>query len=234
MSMVNVIFFLTSKGGSLSKITPFTDKKGQIECDGLSVEGWCRSVTPLPAACCPSGWTQVGDSIPFVGSELKDPNFSGPLTKTFVWGVSDGIINFFEIKASVDYLLSLTTGGATSECLPIPNMPTEFKNAGTYPSTWCVNYNSGGFEFELRDFASYPDGCMGKADSCKLDSQKEKKMDKKCNCDKYPPYPKFIAVTPPSGTGMSGDMGSSSMGSMGMGSMGSGSGSMGSMFPWVP
>ena len=96
---------------------------------------------PIPANYLPPDYMDVDAVAPAMGSHLVDttgPEFSGkPFTRTWIYGIYDGRITFYEEMVSLDYMLSK------------PDACSTFKTAaavdqtGYYPTESCVRYDAG-------------------------------------------------------------------------------------------
>lgn len=81
----------------------------------------------------------LGAVAPAMGNHLIDqtsPEFNGKkFTRTWIYGVYDGRVTFFEEMVTRDYLLSLPTA-----CFPLKTPPAVGVR-GYYPSQSCIRYN---------------------------------------------------------------------------------------------
>jgi hypothetical protein len=95
---------------------------------------------PIPANYFHPDYKDVDAVAPAMGSHLVDttgPEFSGtPFTRTWIYGVYDGRITFYEEMVALEYMLSK------------PNVCSKFKTAdaveqtGYYPTESCVRYDA--------------------------------------------------------------------------------------------
>ena len=108
------------------------------DCDDFK-----RATVPVPAQYLPSGYIDVGAVVPRMGNHLldsKSPELkdSLPFTSTFIYGAYQGELIFWEPMITHDYLRN-----TTDACLEI-RQPGAFRQAGYYPTRYCVRQNQEG------------------------------------------------------------------------------------------
>jgi hypothetical protein len=102
-----------------------------------------RATRPLPAQHLPAGHINVGAVVPRMGNHLLDSQSpelkdSLPFTRTFIYGAYEGELIFWEPMITLDMLR--TTSHA---CWSI-SQPRTFRQAGYYPTQYCVRENREG------------------------------------------------------------------------------------------
>jgi hypothetical protein len=108
------------------------------DCDDFK-----RATVPVPAQYLPSGYIDVGAVVPRMGNHLLDSQSpelkdSLPFTSTFIYGAYQGELIFWEPMITHDYLRN-----TTDACLEI-RQPGAFRQAGYYPTRYCVRQNQEG------------------------------------------------------------------------------------------
>jgi len=106
-------------------------------------EDFKRATQPVPGRYLPSGYINVGAVVPRMGNhllnsqspELKD---SLPFTSTFIYGAYEGELIFWEPMITRDFLQT-----TTDACMEIPQ-PQDFREAGYYPTQYCVRQDQDG------------------------------------------------------------------------------------------
>eukprot|EP01104_Vermistella_antarctica_P020442 TRINITY_DN8743_c0_g1_i1.p1 TRINITY_DN8743_c0_g1~~TRINITY_DN8743_c0_g1_i1.p1 ORF type:complete len:577 (+),score=118.77 TRINITY_DN8743_c0_g1_i1:74-1732(+) len=144
----------------------------------MDPDAFCTSTKPLPTQCCPTGaFGSVGAVEPGMGNHMINfaaPEFNGgAFTSTWIWGLWDGRVAFFEPMITIQYYKDLAAGGVdASDCREIPGMPSEFDVAGYYPTAYCSTYNldQDMFHTYLTNFTYFEKGCTDTSDgySCYL------------------------------------------------------------------
>lgn len=109
-----------------------------VNCDDMKT-----AQKPLPAGYAPADYVDVGAVMGMMGNHLLDvkhsPEFNGhPFTYTWIWGVYDAKITFFEPMITVAYLKTQPEKNCVSY-----TMPEKFAEAGYYPTQYCISYNKG-------------------------------------------------------------------------------------------
>jgi len=96
------------------------------------------AVRPMPANYLPAGFVNVDAVAPSMGNHLIDPaspEFGGkPFTRTWIYGVYNGQITFWEVMLTRQHLLS-----RPDACDPI-KMPPAVARSGYYPRQYCIRY----------------------------------------------------------------------------------------------
>jgi len=97
---------------------------------------------PVPARYLPAGYIDIGAVVPRMGNHLLDSQSpelkdSLPFTSTFIYGAWDGELIFWEPMITLEYLE--TRDG----CLEI-RQPGGFRQAGYYPTQYCVRQKDQG------------------------------------------------------------------------------------------
>jgi hypothetical protein len=108
------------------------------DCDDMR-----RATRPLPPEYLPNGYIDVGAVVPRMGNHLLDsqsPELKGstPFTTTFIYGAYQGELIFWEPMITLDYLKN-----TRETCLEI-RQPSAFREAGYYPTQYCVRQNQKG------------------------------------------------------------------------------------------
>ena len=98
---------------------------------------------PLPAQYLPSGYIDVGAVVPRMGNHLLDSRSpelkdSLPFGSTFIYGAYNGELIFWEPMITLEFLRRTRDG-----CLQI-RQPEAFRQAGYYPTQYCVRKNEQG------------------------------------------------------------------------------------------
>jgi hypothetical protein len=106
-----------------------------VRCDQFEL-----ATKPLPPNYMHPDFKNLGAVAPAMGNHLIDqtsPEFNGKkFTQTWIYGVYDGRVTFFEEMVTRDYLLSQPTA-----CFPLKSPPAVGVR-GYYPSQSCIRYNS--------------------------------------------------------------------------------------------
>jgi hypothetical protein len=125
-------------------------ERGQVEaiapgrCGELADCGDFKVATrPVPARYLPEGYIDVGAVVPRMGNHLLDSQSpelkdSLPFTSTFIYGAYDGKLIFWEPMITLDLLQN-----TREACLQI-RQPSAFRQAGYYPTQYCVRQNQRG------------------------------------------------------------------------------------------
>ena len=102
-----------------------------------------RASRPVPAQYLPSGYIDVGAVVPRMGNHLLDSQSpevkdSLPFTSTFIYGAYDGELIFWEPMITLDFLRE-----TRDSCMEI-RQPNAFRQAGYYPTQYCVRQDGKG------------------------------------------------------------------------------------------
>jgi hypothetical protein len=102
-----------------------------------------RATRPVPARYVPAGYIDVGAVVPRMGNHLLDSQSpelkdSLPFTSTFILGAYEGELIFWEPMITLDYLRK-----TTNSCTEI-RQPQAFRQAGYYPTQYCVRQDQTG------------------------------------------------------------------------------------------
>jgi hypothetical protein len=108
------------------------------DCDDFKVAS-----RPVPRRYLPEGYIDVGAVVPRMGNHLLDSRSpelkdSLPFTSTFIYGAYDGELIFWEPMITIDVLRQ-----TRESCLEI-RQPEAFRQAGYYPTQYCVRQNQKG------------------------------------------------------------------------------------------
>jgi hypothetical protein len=108
-----------------------------VDCGQFKV-----ATRPVPARYVPSGYIDIGAVVPRMGNHLLDSQSpelrdSLPFTSTFIYGAWDGELIFWEPMITLEFLET------QNSCLEI-RQPDAFRQAGYYPTQYCVRQKSNG------------------------------------------------------------------------------------------
>ena len=100
-------------------------------------EDFKRASRPVPARYLPGGYIDVGAVVPRMGNHLLDSRSpelkdSLPFTSTFIYGAWEGELIFWEPMITLEFLQR-----TTDACMEI-RQPAAFRQAGYYPTQYCV------------------------------------------------------------------------------------------------
>jgi hypothetical protein len=109
-----------------------------VDCSDFRV-----ATRPVPARYVPVGYIDVGAVVPRMGNHLLDSQSpelkdSLPFTHTFIYGAYDGEVIFWEPMITLDLLQE-----TRDACMEI-RQPEAFRQAGYYPSQYCVRQDKRG------------------------------------------------------------------------------------------
>lgn len=80
---------------------------------------------------------------PAMGNHLVDltaPEHGGePFTHTFIYGIWDGEVTFYEPMVTHEWFSGLVDGSIGGECFPI-KQPQAWQQSGWYPTEYCMDY----------------------------------------------------------------------------------------------
>lgn len=100
---------------------------------------------------------------PAMGNHLIDltgPEFAGaPFTHSFIYGIWDGHISFYEPMVTHEWFTALRHGTRADACFAI-NLPQAWERAGWYPTEYCLRYRPNRDELtaSLEGFVHRPAG----------------------------------------------------------------------------
>jgi len=102
-----------------------------------------RATRPVPARYLPNGYIDVGAVVPRMGNHLLDSQSpelkdSLPFTTTFIYGAYEGELIFWEPMITLDFLQK-----THNVCMEI-RQPKAFRQAGYYPTRYCVRQDGQG------------------------------------------------------------------------------------------
>ena len=102
-----------------------------------------RASRPVAAQYLPSGYIDVGAVVPRMGNHLLDSRSpelkdSLPFTSTFIYGAWEGELIFWEPMITLDFLRN-----TAHTCMGIAQ-PQAFRQAGYYPTEYCVRQDGKG------------------------------------------------------------------------------------------
>jgi hypothetical protein len=111
-----------------------------------------RATRPVPPQYHPAGHINVGAVVPRMGNHLLDSQSpeikdSLPFSRTFIYGAYEGELIFWEPMITLDFLKKTRDG-----CFEI-SQPQGFRQAGYYPTRYCLRENErGGRTVSLEGF----------------------------------------------------------------------------------
>ena len=102
-----------------------------------------RATRPVPARYLPGGHINVGAVVPRMGNHLLDSQSpelkdSLPFTRTFIYGAYEGELIFWEPMITFDVMKQ-----TRNACWGI-SQPEGFRQAGYYPTQYCLRQNEKG------------------------------------------------------------------------------------------
>ncbi len=113
-----------------------------VNCEQFKI-----ATRPLPSNYMHPDFKNVDAVVPAMGNHLVDltsPEFSGkPFTRTWIYGVYDGRVTFYEEMVTRDYMLT-----KASACFPIKS-PQAVAVKGYYPTQSCIRYHSQSNEYTI-------------------------------------------------------------------------------------
>jgi hypothetical protein len=113
-----------------------------VRCDQFQI-----GRKPLPPNYMPPDYVDVEAVVPVMGNHLIDvtgPEFQNqPFTRSWVYGVYDGKVIFYEAMVTLAHLRSQPDG-----CLPI-KAPQAVAVAGLYPTEYCVRHDAATGEYSV-------------------------------------------------------------------------------------
>jgi hypothetical protein len=109
-----------------------------VDCDDFK-----RATRPVPARYLPRDYIDVGAVVPRMGNHLLDSQSpelkdSLPFTNTFILGAYEGELIFWEPMITLDFLQK-----TRAACMAI-RQPKAFRQAGYYPTQYCVRQDRQG------------------------------------------------------------------------------------------
>ena len=130
----------------------FALQRGTCGPEFLRCDQFERASQPVPPNYINPDYKDVGAAAPAMGNHLVDltaPEFNGkPFTRTWIYGVYEGRIIFYEEMLTLAYLTS-----RPNVCSEI-KMPKAVALTGYYPTRSCVRYEKGKDEYtvSIEDF----------------------------------------------------------------------------------
>jgi hypothetical protein len=118
-----------------------------VRCDQFAI-----GKKPVPARFLNADFKDVDAVVPAMGNHLIDlggDEFHGqPFTRSFIYGVYDGRVIFYEQMVTRDFLLSRPDG-----CAPI-KLPQAYARGGYYPTLSCTRHDprSGSYSISMEGF----------------------------------------------------------------------------------
>ena len=109
-----------------------------VDCEDFKV-----ATRAVPGRYLPPGYIDVGAVVPRMGNHLLDAHSpelkdSLPFVSTFIYGAHDGELIFWEPMITLDFLRA-----TRDVCLEI-RQPEAFRQAGYYPTQYCLTHEEGG------------------------------------------------------------------------------------------
>ncbi len=108
--------------------------------EGVRCDAYARAKKPLPEGYMHPDFQDVDAVVPAMGNHLIDLSsheFHGSqFTRTWIYGVYDGRVAFYEEMVTTEYLLT-----KPSECFPIKSPPA-VGLSGYYPTQSCMRYDA--------------------------------------------------------------------------------------------
>ena len=134
----------------------------RVRCDQFAI-----AKKPVPANYVHPDFKDVDGVVPAMGNHLVDltgDEFRGhPFTRSFIYGVYDGRVIFYEAMVAREFLLS-----KPDDCTPI-KLPQAYAVAGYYPTVTCTRHDprTGAYSISMEKFvlrtASPPAASAGHA-----------------------------------------------------------------------
>ena len=125
----------------------FTIESGPCGPEQVRCDQFAQGRKPVPAAYMHPDFKDVEAVAPAMGNHLIDlsaPEFNGvPFTRTFIYGVYDGRVTFYEEMVTVKFLRS-----QPATCSPIKT-PKAVAVAGYYPTRSCIRFDAGRSEYTV-------------------------------------------------------------------------------------
>lgn len=102
-----------------------------------------RATQPVPSRYQPSGYISVGAVVPRMGNHLLDSESpeikdSLPFSRTFIYGAYEGELIFWEPMITHEFLRN-----TKDACFSV-RQPEAFRQAGYYPTRYCVREDGNG------------------------------------------------------------------------------------------
>jgi hypothetical protein len=108
-------------------------------CFGIACDVYDKARKPVPEQYLPQGYIDVGSVVPYMGNHLIDPTspeFNGqPFTRTWLYGVYDGEITFYEPMITRESLVS-----QPNQCVTL-KLPQQYAQSGYYPTRSCTQFD---------------------------------------------------------------------------------------------
>lgn len=125
----------------------FAIRSGPCGAEFVRCDQFKLATKPLPANYMHADYKNVDAVVPAMGNHLIDPTspeFNGKkFTRTWIYGVYDGRVTFFEEMLTREYLLS-----RPSTCFPIKS-PAAVNVKGYYPTQSCIRHNAQANEYTV-------------------------------------------------------------------------------------
>jgi hypothetical protein len=127
--------------------TVFALRAGPCGPEFIRCDQFARARTPVPANYMHPDFKDVEAVVPAMGNHLIDltgPEFHGqPFTRSWIYGVYDGAVTFYEEMVARAFLLS-----RPSACVPIKPPPAVARR-GFYPTVSCVRHHAATGEYAV-------------------------------------------------------------------------------------
>jgi hypothetical protein len=125
----------------------FAIRDGTCGPEFVNCDDYARAKKPVPAELMHPDFQDVDAVAPAMGNHLIDVHgheFHGQsFTRSWIYGIYDGRVTFWEQMLSLDHLLS-----RPNDCSPIKT-PAAVATSGYYPTQECVRYDSGADTFSV-------------------------------------------------------------------------------------
>ncbi len=146
-------FYTISKAERLSIEAPLESERcmvtglsNEVKAALVNCENYVKGTKALAAELMPPNYTDLAVIEPGMGNHMIDltsPVFAGEhFSHTWIWGVWDGDITYYEPMITLEFLKSLKQKELGKVCKAV-SMPEAVSEPGLYPTTYCMRYVPG-------------------------------------------------------------------------------------------